>query len=83
MPTHKSAWKRMRQNEKRRLENKAHRTYLRKAIKSFKALDDPGVAGEQLPGVVSVIDKMTKKGIIHHRTAARIKSRLARQIHGA
>ncbi len=83
MPTHKSAWKRMRQNEKRRTQNKAHRSYLRKAIKTFKALDDPGTASEQLPGVVSVIDRMAKKGIIHHSTAARMKSRLTRRTRGA
>ena len=83
MPTHKSAWKRMRQNEERRIRNRAQRSSLRKAIKSFKAIDDPAAAGEQLPGVVSVIDTMAKKGIIHHRTAARMKSRLAKRTHGA
>lgn len=83
MPSHKSAWKRMRQNEKRRARNRAHRSYLRKAIKTFKSLDDPGAAREQLPGVVSVIDRMAHKGIVHHRTAARIKSRLTRRTQGA
>ena len=83
MPTHKSAWKRRRQDEKRRIQNRTHRSYLRTAIKAFKALEDPGAAGEQLPGIVSVIDKMVQKGIIHHRTAARVKSRLAKRPHGA
>ncbi len=83
MPTHKSAWKRMRQNEKRRTRNRAQRSYLRKVIKTFKALEDAGAANEQLPGVVSLIDKMVKKGIVHHRKAARTKSRLARLSHGS
>ncbi len=79
MPNHKSAWKRMRQNEKRRLMNKKHRSLLRKAIKGFKAIDDSAVAKESFPALASRVDKSAKMGIIHHRTAARIKSRLSRQ----
>ena len=80
MPTHKSAWKRMRQNEVRRLRNKARRTYLRRAIKSFRAIEDTEKAREEYPRVVSAIDKAAKKGIIHHRKAARLKSRLSRKL---
>ena len=79
MPNHKSAWKRMRQNEKRRLMNKKHRSLLRKAIKGFKAIEDSAEAREQYPALASRVDKSAKMGIIHHRTAARIKSRLARK----
>ncbi|MCK4235910.1 MAG: 30S ribosomal protein S20 [Candidatus Krumholzibacteria bacterium] len=77
MPNHKSAWKRMRQNECKRLRNKAQRSYLRKAIKSFKVLDETDSARDQFPKVASVIDKAAKKGIIHRRNAARLKSRLS------
>jgi small subunit ribosomal protein S20 len=80
MPNHKSAWKRLRQNEKRRVLNRTQRSYLRKVVKSFKALEDAGAVREQLPRVVSTIDTMAKKGIVHHRKAARIKSRLTRKI---
>jgi ribosomal protein S20 len=69
----------MRQNEKRRLENKKHRTLLRKAIKSFKAIEDSAEAREHYPALASRVDRSAKMGIIHHRTAARIKSRLARK----
>jgi ribosomal protein S20 len=69
----------MRQNEKRRLMNKKHRTLLRKAIKGFKAIEDNAVAKESFPALVSRVDKSAKMGIIHHRTAARIKSRLSRK----
>ncbi|MCK4549875.1 MAG: 30S ribosomal protein S20 [Candidatus Krumholzibacteria bacterium] len=79
MPNHKSAWKRMRQNEKRRLMNKKYRSLLRKAIKGFKAIEDSAVAKESFPALASRVDKSAKMGIIHHRTAARIKSRLSRQ----
>lgn len=79
MPNHKSAWKRMRQNEKRRLMNKKHRSLLRKEIKTFKAIEDSAVAKESFPALSSRVDKSAKMGIIHHRTAARIKSRLSRK----
>jgi small subunit ribosomal protein S20 len=69
----------MRQNEKRRIRNKSHRSFLRKAVKSFKALEDAEAAKEQFPMIASVIDKAGKKGIIHRRKAARMKSRLSRE----
>ena len=79
MPNHKSAWKRMRQNEKRRLLNRRHRSLLRKAIKNFKTIEDPAAARENFPALASRVDKSAKLGIIHPRTAARIKSRLSRK----
>ena len=83
MPNHKSAWKRMRQNEKRRSGNRASRSFLRNTIRSYRSQEDPSAARESFPGVVSVIDKAVKKGIIHHRNAARLKSRLSRKITGS
>ncbi len=79
MPTHKSAWKRMRQNERRRMVNKAHRTHLRKELKSFRSLEAGEPAAEPYSHIASVVDKAAKKGIIHHRTAARLRARLSRK----
>jgi small subunit ribosomal protein S20 len=83
MPNHKSAWKRMRQNEKRRASNRASRSLLRNTIRSYRSQEDLSAARESFPRVVSVIDKAVKKGIIHHRNAARLKSRLSRKIIGS
>ncbi len=83
MPSTKSVVKRLRQNEVRRVRNKNHRTGLRNAVKAFRAVEDSGAAKQQLPSVVSTIDKSVKKGIIHHRTAARMKSRLSRKANGS
>ena len=80
MPNHKSAWKRLRQNEKRRVKNKANRSFLKNTIRSYTAEQDLSTARESFPQVVSAIDKAVKKGIIHHRNAARLKSRLSRKI---
>jgi small subunit ribosomal protein S20 len=83
MPNHKSAWKRMRQNERRRAVNKANRSFLRNTIRSFRTQEDLSAAREDFPRVVSIIDKAAKKGIIHHRNAARLKSRLSRKTAGS
>jgi len=79
MPNHKSAWKRMRQNENRRLINRNHKSLLRKAVKEFSAIEDEAEARERFPGVASRIDKSVKVGIIHRRTGDRMKSRLSKK----
>jgi len=79
MPNHKSAWKRLRQNEKRRLQNRKHKSFLRKAVKEFRTIEDTARAKDEYPAVASILDKSAKHGIIHHRKAARLKSRLAKK----
>ena len=79
MPTHKSALKRMRQNERKRVVNKAHRSTLRRNLKAFRELGDAEGAKAKYPEMASSIDKAAKKGIIHHRRADRLKSRLSRK----
>ena len=79
MPNHKSAEKRMRQNEKRRLVNRGNRGKLRTGIKKLLAAlegGDAGAAKALLPQTVSLIDKAVQKGALHRNAAARFKSRL-------
>ncbi|HEX8146253.1 MAG TPA: 30S ribosomal protein S20 [Pyrinomonadaceae bacterium] len=79
MPNHKSAEKRVRQNEKRRDINRGNRGRLRTGIKKLRAAmesGDPGAAQELLPATVSLIDKAVQKGVLHRNAAARHKSRL-------
>ena len=79
MPNHKSAEKRVRQNEKRRDINRGNRGRLRTGIKKLRAAMESGEAGsaqELLPQTVSLIDKAVQKGVIHRNAAARYKSRL-------
>ncbi len=83
MPSHKSAEKRMRQNETRRVVNKAHRTHLRKALKAYRELEAGEPSKAQHPRISSTVDKAAKKGIIHPRTASRLRSRLARRTRSA
>lgn len=79
MPNHKSAKKRMRQNEKRRQVNRSNRTRLRTAIKNLRAALSTQTTGEAqtlLPETISTIDKAVQKGVLHKNAAARYKSRL-------
>ena len=78
MPNHKSAEKRMRQNEKRKQINRSNRTRVRGSIKKLRgalAANSSEVA-TLLPETVSTIDKAVQKGVLHKNTAARYKSRL-------
>ena len=82
MPNHKSAEKRVRQSEKRRVINRGHRTKVRTYIKKLReALDsgDKAQVDKALPETISVIDKSIQKGVLHANAAARYKSRLTAQ----
>lgn len=79
MANHKSALKRVRQTEKRRLRNKSAVVQMRTVVKRFRALVAEKKAEEartMLPSVYAMIDRTRKKGIIHTNAAARYKSRL-------
>ena len=79
MPNHKSAEKRVRQNEKRRAINRGHRTKVRTYIKKLRSALETGSADEVekiLPETISVIDKSVQKGVLHANAASRYKSRL-------
>ena len=78
MPHYKSAFKRLRQQEKRRLVNKAHKSRMRTEIKKVLASAEKEEAVKNLTVAFSVIDKMAKKNIIHKNNASRKKARLAR-----
>ena len=78
MANHKSALKRIRANEKRRLHNRYYGKTMRNAVKKFKLISSKSEAMEKLPGLVSLIDKLAKKSIIHKNKAANLKSKLTR-----
>ena len=80
MPHHKSAEKRIRQDKKRRARNRAVKSEVKLVVKKVTATTDPDEGAKILPEVNSVIDKAAKKGVIHWRTAARRKSRLAKRV---
>ena len=79
MANHKSALKRAKQNEIRRLRNKAVKTRVRSAVKTVRTAPADAAAGE-LKAAQSIIDRAAKKGVIHKRTAARKISRLQKSV---
>lgn len=83
MANHKSAIKKMRQDEVRRQRNKAYKTRVKTVVKEVEAAirDQNREAAEQaFKEAVPVIDRVAGKGIIHKNRAARKKSRLAKKI---
>ncbi|MDO8366303.1 MAG: 30S ribosomal protein S20 [Saprospiraceae bacterium] len=80
MAHHKSALKRIRQNDKRRLENRYYKKSTRTAIKNLRELKEKAEAEKFLPKVVSMIDRLAKRGNIHRNKAANLKSGLMRHV---
>ncbi|RMG24945.1 MAG: 30S ribosomal protein S20 [Bacteroidetes bacterium] len=80
MAHHKSAKKRIRQNEKRRLRNRFKKVTMRTLVKKLRSTTDKNEAQELLPQVVSTIDKVAKSNIIHKNKAANLKSKLSRYV---
>lgn len=79
MPNSRSARKRVRQNENRRVINRSNMSRLRTEIKKFQSLLEQKKVEEArkaLSSVYSTIDRSSQKGVIHANTAARYKTRL-------
>jgi small subunit ribosomal protein S20 len=77
MANHKSALKRIRQNEKKRVHNRYYAKTTRNAIKELRNETEKEEAEKSYPKVISMIDKLAKKNIIHKNKAANLKSKLA------
>jgi len=83
LANHKSALKRARQSEVKRIRNKGYKTRVKKAVKEVRiALADDSVdqAKKSFVKTVSIIQKAASKGVIHRKQASRKISRLATQI---
>lgn len=80
MANHQATKKDVRQATKRRDRNRYYGKTTRNAIRDLREIKDNKSAGEKLPGVVSMIDKLAKKGIIHKNKASNIKRKLARKV---
>ena len=86
MANHKSALKRARQNELSRLRNKAVKTRVKSIVKDVRFSVEESSNGDvmaKLNSAQSLIDKASKKGVIHKNTAARKISRLSKLVNTA
>ncbi|AXT63127.1 30S ribosomal protein S20 [Aquimarina sp. AD10] len=79
MANHKSALKRIRSNETRRLRNRYQHKTTRNAIKKLREADKKE-AETLFPTVISMLDKLAKNNVIHKNKAANLKSQLAKYV---
>jgi small subunit ribosomal protein S20 len=80
MAHHKSAKKRIRQTVKRRLQNRLYAKTTRNAIRELRAEKKGSDAKKALPAVLSLIDKLAKRGYIHQNKASNLKSGLMKRV---
>jgi len=80
MANHKSALKRIRSSETKRIKNKFQHKTTRNAIKSLRETEKKKDAEAKLPFVVAMIDKLAKNNIIHKNKAANLKSKLVKHV---
>jgi small subunit ribosomal protein S20 len=82
MANHKSALKRVRANEKKRLLNRFQHKTTRSMIKRLRLTTDKVAATELYKTVSSLLDKLAKRNIIHKNKASNNKSKLAKIVNG-
>ncbi|HIG73722.1 MAG TPA: 30S ribosomal protein S20 [Bacteroidetes bacterium] len=80
MPQHKSAAKRVRQDERRRLQNRQHKVRVRTMMKELQASTDREAAEAKLNEVKAQLDRMATRRILHPNKAANLKSQLERHV---
>mgnify|MGYP004620437077 FL=1 len=80
MANHKSEIKRVRSNERKRLANRYYAKTMRNALRDFRATESLAEANERLPKLISQIDKLAKRSVIHKNKAANLKSKCMKRI---
>ncbi len=80
MANHKATRKSVRQSEKRRDHNRYYGKTTRNAIRNLLKVSDKAEAETQFSKVVSMIDKLAKRNIIHKNKAGNLKSQLSKRI---
>ena len=80
MANHKSAIKRVRSNSKKRLLNRYQHKTTRNSIRDFKELTKKKEAQKKITSIISMIDKLAKKNIIHSNKAANLKSKITKYV---
>ncbi len=80
MANHKSALKRIRRNETARIRNKYQHKTTRNAVKKLRETEDKAEAQKLYVEVTSMLDKLSKRNIIHSNKAANLKSKLAKHV---
>ncbi len=80
MANHKATKKDIRQSEKRRDRNRYYGKTTRNAIRTLLASPDKATAQENLNKVISMIDKLAKRNVIHKNKASNLKSGIVKRV---
>lgn len=80
MANHKATKKDVRQSLKRRDRNRYYGKTTRNAIRALLASSDKAAAMEAFPKVISMIDKLAKRNVIHKNKASNLKSGLSKRV---
>jgi len=80
MANHKSAKKRIRSNNAKRLRNRYYAKSTRTAIKQLRKTQSKEEAQKSLPRVISLIDRLAKRNVIHKNKAANLKSKMTKHV---
>ena len=80
MANHKSSIKRIRQTESKKVHNRFQAKTTRTHLKRLRTTTDKKEANELLPKVVSMLDKLAKRNVIHKNKAANLKSKLTKKV---
>jgi small subunit ribosomal protein S20 len=79
MANHKATKKDMRQSAKRRERNRYYGKTTRNAIRDIRTVEEKAAASDKLPEVISMIDKLAKRGVIHKNKASNLKRKLTKR----
>ena len=80
MANHKSSMKRIRSNNAKRLTNRYQAKTTRTMMKTIRGEKDKKAAEALLPKVITRLDKLAKKNVIHKNKAANLKSKLTKHV---
>jgi small subunit ribosomal protein S20 len=83
MANHKSAEKRIRNTKTKRTQNRYQGRTVRNAVKKLRETEEKDTLVKDISKVVSQIDKLAKKNVIHKNKAANLKSKLMRKVNAA
>ncbi len=80
MANHKSALKRIRQSEAKRVHNKFYAKTMRNALKNIRTTSDKKAAEDMYPKVIAMLDKLAKINVIHKNKASNLKSKVTKHV---
>jgi small subunit ribosomal protein S20 len=80
MANHSATKKSARKSIKRRDHNKYYAKTMRNAYRNFLTLEDKKAAGDMLPQLSSMLDKLAKNGVVHKNKAANLKAKAAKRV---